>query len=368
MLIRFIAILCLSLAAITADGSALSAQDQAGNNSSETKGQSPQMESDISALPVSDKEMQLAFFAGLSFVFVLMVAVLFRKYKGRRRASKDHMGDSVDSLKPAIFTPTFFSSESSPAILVAEPNNDLRLFITNTLRLNYRVISVTDGLEAFAKAVEVVPDLIITDRMIPGMDGTVLCRKIKTTDVTSHIPVIILTSRERDLMTTEWHEFADDIMHSTFDARELLMRVHNLIAERKRRQDEYRRHLRSGAPSGLPENQFINRILDVLESEHGDPAFGVEQLTEKVSMSRLQLYRKLKALTTHAPGEFIRQYRLEQAKQLLLKDGSRVTDVATRTGFSNLSSFTKAFKDYTGKSPVDFAETNTTSDEYLVED
>ena len=96
--------------------------------------------------------------------------------------------------------------------------------------------------------------------------------------------------------------------------------------------------------------------------------FGVEQLTNKVSMSRLQLYRKLKALTTHAPGDFIRQYRLEQAKQFLLKDGSSVTDVAGRTGFNNLSSFTKAFKEYTGKSPVEFAETNKTSDEFLVED
>lgn len=368
MLVRFIAILCLSLAAITADGSILTSQDQERNNSAESQDQSPQLEGDIRAIPVSDKEMQLAFFAGLSVVFVVMVAILFRKYKGRRHAGKDHLTESSYNFDNATFTPTFFSSESSPAILVAEPDNDLRLFITNTLRLNYRVISVDDGAEAFDKAVEVVPDLIITDRMIPGMDGTVLCRKLKGTDATSHIPVIMLTARERDLMTTDWHEFADDIMHSTFDARELLMRVHNLIAARKQRQDEYRRHLRGGTQSELPDNQFLNRILSVLESQYGDPAFGVEQLTEKVSMSRLQLYRKLKALTTHAPGELIRQYRLEQAKQFLLRDGSSVTDVAARTGFSNLSSFTKAFKEYTGKSPVDFAETNTTSDEYLVED
>ena len=324
------------------------------------------MQSDISTIPVSDKEIQLVFFAGLSLIFIVMVSILFRKYKGRRRLSKDTLSEG--SPNDSTFTPTFFSSESSLAILVAQPHNDLRLFITNTLRLNYRVITATDGLETFAKAIEVVPDLIITDRMMPGMDGSVLCRKLKTTEVTSHIPVIILTSREKDLMTSDWHQFADDLMFSTFDARELLMRVHDLIATRREKQDIYRSHLRNAIPSDLPESLFLLKAVNVLESEYGNPAFGVEQLTEKLNMTRLQLYRKLKALTTYTPGEFIRQYRLEQAKQLLLKDGASVADVAIRVGFSTSSSFTRTFKDYTGKSPAEFVESNTTSDEYLIED
>jgi DNA-binding response OmpR family regulator len=365
MLVKFIGIICLSLAAITATGSKLSNKEQ--------PDQSPQMQGDLRNIPVTDKEIQLAFFGGLTLVFVAMVAMLFRKYKGKHRASKDYFNEGYYNSDNTTFTPTFFSSESSPAILVAQHNNDLRLFITNTLRLNYRVVSTTDGLEAFEKAVEVVPDLIITDRRMPGMDGPVLCRKLKSTEATSHIPVVILTDQEKDMLTSDWHPYADDLMFSTFDARELLMRVHNLIAARKKQQEEFRRLLRSypipvKENSELPEKVFLDKVLHVLKSEYSDPTFGVEQLTNKVSMTRLQLYRKLKALTTHAPGDFIRQYRLEQAKQFLMKDDSSVADVAGRTGFNNLSSFTKAFKEYTGKSPVEFAETNKTSDESLVED
>lgn len=365
MLVRFILMICLSLAAISAHRAVASITDEGETNTSRSEQPSPNLQTDITSIPVSDNEIQLAFFAGLSLIFIVMVSILFRKYKGKRRGNKDTF---TETSQGDSFTATFISSESSPAILVAQPHNDLRVFITNTLRLNYRVVTATDGLETFEKAIDVVPDMIITDRMMPGMDGSVLCRKLKTTEATSHIPVIILTSREKDMMTTDWHQFADDVMYSTFDARELLMRVHNLIAARRQHQSTYRRHLRAVDSTDLPESVFLDKVLKTLEAQYANPAFGVEQLGSNLGMTRLQLYRKLKALTTYTPGECIRQYRLEQAKQLLLKDGSSVVDVATRCGFSNLPGFTKAFKDYTGKSPVEFAETNTTSDEYLIED
>jgi AraC-like DNA-binding protein len=360
MLRRFISIICLSLAAIIPSDNIMA------------QVKTPQMQSDLGKIPVSEKELHLVFFAGLMGVFIVMVGLLFRKYRAKGKSFRSRKESATDGMYPdSTFTPTFFSSESSPAILVAENHSELRLFITNTLRLNYRVISTADGVEACEKAIEIVPDLVITDRYMPGMDGPMLSRTLKSTEATSHVPVIILTSSEKDLLTTDWHRYADDLMHTSFDARELLMRVHDLIAQRKRHQEEYRRHIRSednedGA--GLPERPFLRKVLNVLETEYRDPAFGVEQLTARLGMTRLQLYRKLKALTTHAPGDFIKQYRLEQAKRLLAKDGSSVMDVAGRTGFANLSGFSKSFKDYTGKTPVEFAEHGKMSDQYMLED
>jgi CheY-like chemotaxis protein len=367
MLKRFLLTICLSLAVFAANAKSVAQEKDTQQNLSVTD-EPAKLQADVGGIPISSKEVQLAFFAGLTALFIIMVSLLFRKYRSRR-SRKDVANDGFSMSDTATFTPTFFSSESSPAILVAEHNNDLRLFITNTLRLNYRVISAADGHEACEKAIEIVPDLIITDRLMPGMDGPMLCRKLKSTEATSHIPIIILTAQEKDLMTSDWHQYADDHLHASFDARELLMRVHNLIAQRKSHQEEYRRQIRAypdPATVNLPEYSFLLKVLTVLETEYGDPMFGVDHLTGKVSMSKLQLYRKLKALTTYAPGEFIRQYRLEQAKQILLKDQTSVTEVAGKTGFSNLSSFTKAFKDYTGKTPVEFVETERTSDESLV--
>jgi YesN/AraC family two-component response regulator len=353
MLNRIVGILSLSLAAVQAEAMALAIQ---------------QVPGELKELQASDTTIQLTLFAGLALIFVVMLALLFRKYRGKRNAYKDNFNDGSHGLANSTFTPTFFSSESSPAILVADHNNDLRLFITNTLRLNYRVVSTSDGQEALDKATETVPDLIITNRYMPGLDGPLLCRKLKATESTSHIPVII-TSDETDASDQEWTHYADDHLIKVFDARELLMRVHNLIAQRKQMQEQYREQIRNyPSTMSLPEKFFVQKLLNVVEEHYRDPLFGVEQLTSRLDMSRLQLYRKLKALTTYAPGEFIRQYRLEHAKQLLLKDGSTVIDVAARTGFINLPTFTKAFKEYTGKSPVEYAEVQNTSDEYLVED
>jgi CheY-like chemotaxis protein len=354
MLSRLLAIISLSLAALEAEAMIIASQ------------QIPGASEDFQA---SNQAVQLTLFAALGLILVVMLALLFRKYRGKRNAYRDNFNDGLHGIASSTFTPTFFSSESSPAILVAEHNNDLRLFITNTLRLNYRVVSTSDGHEALEKATETVPDLIITNRYMPGLDGPLLCRKLKSAEPTSHIPVIILTSDEADQSDEEWTHYADDHLVSIFDARELLMRVHNLIAQRKEMQEEYRKQIRNyPAPLSLPEKFFLQKLLNVVEEHYRDPLFGVEQLTSRLNMSRLQLYRKLKALTTYAPGDFIRQYRLEHAKQLLLKEGSTVTDVAARTGFINLSTFTKSFKDYTGKSPVEYAEIRNTSDEYLVED
>jgi DNA-binding response OmpR family regulator len=327
--------------------------------------------SSLVSLP-QKKEIQLAAFGGLLIVFLVMIALLFRRYKNRRRTRKDSLSDNLWKADNLTFTPTVFSSDSSPAILVAQHDNDLRLFITNTLRLNYRVIGTSNGEEAFDKAFEMVPDLIITARLMPGLDGPRLCRKVKTTDVTSHIPVILLDDGQDALAHPhEWPLYADDYLPKTFDARELLMRVHKLILDKKKIQEDYRKNparYEVTKPTDPHEHPFMLKLMTVLENYYSDPLFGVEQLTDQLQMSRLQLFRKLKALTSYSPGEFIRYYRLEQAKNFLSTNELSVTDVAFRTGFTNFTGFARSFKDYTGKTPTEFSLEKNTSGQSLVED
>lgn len=369
MLGKYIAFICLSLACSIASAGSL---QQEPAKPAEASG--VQMEGSVNQLPVTDRDVQLAFFAGLSVVFVLMVGTLFRKYRGRRRGAlspKEAFNeDYIAAGEGVSFTPTFFTSESTPAILVAENQTDLRLFITNMLRLNYRVITSGDGTEACARAMEVVPDLIITNKLMPGTDGPTLAQRLKATVSTSHIPIIILTSSERDLISGDWHRFADDILHTSFDAKELLMRVNNLILARKRSQEENRRLIRAYPQLKeitSAEQAFLARVLHELERSYRDPSFGVEQLTSRLGLTRLQLYRKMKALTTFTPGDFIRQYRLEHAKQFLRKEGASISEVAAKTGFANITSFSKTFRDYTGSTPVQFVERHHPSGQSLVE-
>jgi AraC-like DNA-binding protein/CheY-like chemotaxis protein len=360
MLLKWLNIFCLSLAALVAGIETHASVSSTQSADQEPLGNSASLEHVVS----KDKEMQLLFFAGLSVIFVGMVALLFRKYRGKGKmiySKRNLIHDGADTSTNHSFTPTFFTSDSTPAILVAHHNNDVRLYLTNTLRLNYRVITTDDGLEAFEKCVDVVPDLVITDRLMPGMDGSKLCQKLRMTEATSHIPTIIMSSEEEGVHKAEWHQFADDHLFSTFDARELLMRVHKLLNQRKLHQEEYRRQLLlypDAQSMKLPQHAFLKRSMDVLESEYTDSNFGVDQLAARVDLSRLQLYRKIKALTTLTPGDFIRQFRLEKAKRLLSQDGNNVAEVAARTGFANLSSFSKAFRDYTGRSPVQFTLNN----------
>jgi CheY-like chemotaxis protein len=315
-----------------------------------------------SSLIVSPKETQLLLFSGLFMVFILMVALLFRKYRNRKRPAiraikRESFVQNILKADGLSFTPSVFQSDASPAILVAQHNEDLRLFITNTLRLNYRVISVETGEEAYQKAFDMVPDVIITDRFLPGMEGPIFCKRIKQSEVTSHIPLIMITPKaQHHIAFDDWQDNADDHLPSAFDARELLLRVHALITHRKNLQEVYRRHIRlrdEDIQLPLPEQPFLFKLKRVLRTYYGDPLFGVEQMTDQLQMSRMQLYRKLKALTTYSPSEFIRFYRIEQAKAMI-EEGLSMNDIARKAGFNNAGSFMKSFKDLTGKNPAEY--------------
>ncbi|MEX0290019.1 MAG: ATP-binding protein [Flavobacteriaceae bacterium] len=243
-----------------------------------------------------------------------------------------------------------------PAILLIEDNRDMRHFIAEQLIKFYRVIEATDGQQGLKRALANPPDLIITDLMMPKMDGIELCKKLKTDVNTSHIPVIMLTAKAGMENKIEGLETgADDYLTKPFDAKELLVRTKNLIEQRKKLRELYSNKEIQVDPKKVTVNsidqKFLEKLVNLLEDNYSDAAFGVPQMQTMLGMSKTQLHRKLKALTNEAPGELLRNFRLKRAAQLLSQKADNVTQIAYQVGFNNLSYFAKCFKELYGVAP-----------------
>lgn len=251
--------------------------------------------------------------------------------------------------------------EHKSLLLIAEDNPDMQAFLASILRTRFRLAFAQNGVEAFERAVATVPDLIISDWMMPEMDGRGLCAKIKTTDITSHIPVLMLTARADQPSKLEGLETgADDYLVKPFDSRELLVRIDNIVEQRRRLREIFSQHVvLEPKQVTLPSRDadFVARMMDLLEEKFADPGFDVEQMAEVMCMSRMQLHRKVKALSDQSPGEFIRRFRLERAKQFLSAQRLQVSEVCFQSGFNNVSTFSRAFRDYTGVTPTEYAAT-----------
>ncbi len=246
-----------------------------------------------------------------------------------------------------------------PLILLIDDNPDMRAFVRNCLsESDYRVREAANGVEGFRTAVEVFPDLIVCDVMMPEMNGIELCRKLKDDLRTSHIPIVMLTARSGSNDEIEGLETgADDYVTKPFDNRLLLARVHNLI--------DQRRKLRERFALGVPikpvgdardtrDDAFLRKVLDIIEEQHGNPELTVESLSQEVGMSRVYLHRKLKALTDHTPSELIRTVRLKHAARLLLEGELTVSEIGYRVGFNTPSHFATSFKRQYGQSPTEY--------------
>ncbi len=243
-----------------------------------------------------------------------------------------------------------------PCILMVEDNADMRYFIREQLISSYKVIEATNGEIGFKKSVSLQPDLIITDLMMPKLDGIELCRRLKTNVETSHIPVIMLTAKAGIENKIEGLETgADDYLTKPFDSKELLVRSNNLIKQRKSLRELFSQSEVNIDPRRVTVNsidqRFLESLIDLLESNFSDPDFGVLQIQENLAMSKTQLHRKVKALTNEPPGELLRNYRLKHAAQLLSQKADSVTQIAYLVGFNNLSYFAKCFKARYGMAP-----------------
>jgi CheY-like chemotaxis protein/nitrogen-specific signal transduction histidine kinase len=241
------------------------------------------------------------------------------------------------------------------SILLVEDNPDVTAYICSFLNHDYRIISAENGKEGLKKVLDNYPDLIISDVMMPEMDGFEFCQKVKSDERISHIPVILLTAKADLDSKIEGLEFgADDYVTKPFEARELQIRVKNLIEQRKKLREKFTSLVDLNpadiAASSMDE-QLLNRLLTVFEDHMEEPDFGVQQLAREIGMSRSHLNRKIQALTNVSTSEFIRILRLQRAARLLSNASGTVSEIAYKVGFNNLSYFSKAFRNHFGKLP-----------------
>lgn len=252
--------------------------------------------------------------------------------------------------------------EPQSRLLIVEDNPDMRLFIRKELEANYLIDEAGDGKEGIQMASTLMPDLIISDIVMPQVDGLEFCRKIKTDERTSHIPVILLTARTSQINKIEGLETgADDYLTKPFHSDELKIRVHNLIESRRKMRERFSKEFRV-EPEEITitsiDEKLLKKAIAIVEENMDNPALDAEFLSRKIGMSRASLYHKLKALTNSSVQEFIFTIRLKRAAQLLKASGMNVTEVAYEVGFKDSSHFSKLFKKQFGKSPSTFLKEN----------
>ncbi len=244
-----------------------------------------------------------------------------------------------------------------PIVLVAEDNTDLRNYLKNELRDEYVVKDVQNGHEAWGLAEKELPDLIITDLMMPEMDGVAFLEKIRGDSKTQHIPVIMLTARnEQESKLETIDKGADHFLIKPFDFEELRVRIKSLLEQRNRIQEYHKSQfltLPRAEAITSSKDRFLQQVGHILAENLDNSEFSVDEFASKMSMSRVQLYRKMKATIGYSVSDFIRQYRLKKAYEYLENRKGTVSEIAYDVGFSNLSYFTKAFKETYKLKPSD---------------
>ncbi|QMW00345.1 tetratricopeptide repeat protein [Spirosoma foliorum] len=245
-----------------------------------------------------------------------------------------------------------------PLLLIVEDNGDVRTFIRNLMQGTYRVVESENGRQGLKMAQEQLPNLIISDWMMPDMDGIELCHRIKTDERTSHIPFVLLTALStQDKRLTGLQTGADDYLTKPFDARELLIRSRNLIDTRRQLHERFKREIRiqpKEVTATSADEKFLARVIAIVEANLGNADFSAEQFGQEVGLSRMQLHRKLLGLTGVAASDFIRLMRLKRAAQLLEGQTGRVSEIAYGVGFNSLSYFAKCFREQFGMLPTDY--------------
>jgi len=243
-------------------------------------------------------------------------------------------------------------------ILVVEDHPDMRNYICSSLSPLYTVVEAADGKQGIARAKEIIPDLIISDIMMPEKDGYELCRTLKADIDTSHIPIILLTAKaSADSACKGLETGADDYITKPFNTQMLQVRIKNLIDLRRQLQLKIQRQ-KTLLPAEIQvsslDDQFLKKFQGIIEDNLDNSDFTIDILCNKLKMSRSSLYRKIQALTGETPNQFIQSYRLERGAQLLKQNFGNVTDVAFAVGFSSSTYFSKCFKDRFQQSPSDF--------------
>ncbi|MDQ1353210.1 MAG: hypothetical protein QG657_3516, partial [Acidobacteriota bacterium] len=247
-------------------------------------------------------------------------------------------------------------------VLVVEDNADVRLYIRGSLEPGYRVVEAPNGRQGIAAARKHYPDIVISDIMMPGVDGYELCRVLKKDVATSHIPIILLTARTQEENVLQGLECgADDYVTKPFNTQILMARVKNLVDLRRQLQEKYKREMRL-QPAEIPvssvEQEFMKDLQKAMEANLSDPEFTIDRLADLLYMSRATLNRKIRALTGESANRYIQVYRLKRGAQLLKSNFGNVTQVAFEVGFSSTPYFAKCFKEIFHQPPQVYQATS----------
>ncbi|MDR1371437.1 MAG: response regulator [Dysgonamonadaceae bacterium] len=253
-------------------------------------------------------------------------------------------------------------THSKKSILIVEDNPDFCQFLVEQLETDYRIFQATNGEEGEQQALKEFPDLIITDIMMPKIDGIELCRRIKTNIRISHIPVILLTARISDeSKLTGYEAGADEYISKPFNFDILLLRIQKLIAQQESRKEQFRKTVEV-TPSSITitslDEQLIQNALLCIEKNINNTEYSINELSNNIGMSVRNLYRKIQSITGLSPADFIRSIRLKRAAQLLRDTQLNVSEIADMVGFNTIKYFNKHFKEEFGLSPTQYRQQN----------
>jgi signal transduction histidine kinase/DNA-binding response OmpR family regulator len=280
----------------------------------------------------------------------------------RKTDAEEHLSEVFDSITQDVTSKTNHENKKNrETILLVEDNSDMRLYLSNSLSVEYNVIEAVNGIEGIKVAKREIPDIIISDVMMPEADGYELTSLIRSDIKTCHIPIILLTAKTGFESKIEGLERgADDYINKPFDEVELHLKVKNILCNRKKLQEKVRKQNLS-KPSEIEEysldDQFIMKLIAIIEKDISNTLLDVEYLSKNIGLSRQQLYRKMKAISGQTPVEFIRSIRIKRAAQLIIKKVAPINEIAYMTGFENLSYFSKRFKEEYGQFPSEYGKT-----------
>lgn len=277
--------------------------------------------------------------------------------------------------RPGMLDPLLIASQAVEenkdkafTILIVEDNAELRTLIRQTFINQYHVLEGENGLHGWHTATEQIPDLIISDVMMPAMDGFTLCEQLKTDERTSHVPVILLTAKSSQSEQVSGLETGADVyLTKPFSTKVLELNVRNLLASRERMRQKFSQHMTAQPQPNVPtieivegsmvnavDREFLNKVIKLVEEHMDNPEFGVDMLSRKVALSAPILYKKIKATTNMSVNDFIKSLRLKKAAQLLQQKNQTVYEVAYAVGYNDRKYFSKEFKKQFGKTPSEF--------------
>lgn len=268
-----------------------------------------------------------------------------------------------DQKHDLINTLPFSPAENAPTILLAEDNAELREYIKSLLQNSYKVEEAENGKIAHELAVQKDPDMVITDLMMPAMDGISLCKALRVNILTSHIPIIVLSAKgDMETKLKGYEQGIEAYVEKPFDPEILLTRIQSILDKRKMLKELFSKP--AGNPNEVEElsttdKNFLQQMNEIVDNNLAEPDFGVDALRKKLHLSKVQFYKKLEALTGLTPRDYIRQRRLCKASLLIQDEALNFSEIAYSVGFSAPSNFNRAFKSFFGISPSEYRKKKT---------